>query len=56
MRVLGGELEERSSQLKQLIRENFDRFTSCQSTIDDIYGKLHQVSCGWGMILSSLWC
>lgn len=43
-KALSKELKERTGQLKQLIRENFDRFTSCKSTIDDIYAKLMKVS------------
>jgi hypothetical protein len=42
-RVLASELSERTGQLKQLIRDNFERFASCQSTIDDIYAKLRTV-------------
>lgn len=42
-KALSRELKERTGQLKQLVRDNFDRFTSCKSTIDDIYAKLRKV-------------
>jgi hypothetical protein len=29
--------------LKQLVKQNFERFISCKTTIDDIYTKLHRI-------------
>ncbi|GAX79929.1 hypothetical protein CEUSTIGMA_g7369.t1 [Chlamydomonas eustigma] len=43
MRHLDNELSERTGQLKQLIKSNFERFISCKGTIDDIYLKLKKV-------------
>ncbi|KAL6763010.1 exocyst complex component Sec5-domain-containing protein, partial [Haematococcus lacustris] len=41
-KALGSELNERTHQLKQLIRDNFERFASCQSTLEDVYAKLRK--------------
>lgn len=43
MRSLRKEQSERTGQLKQLIKDNFERFISCKSTIDDIYLKLQKI-------------
>eukprot|EP00249_Psilotum_nudum_P022882 c28676_g1_i1 orf=1854-4124(-) len=37
------DLQNRKHQLKQLVKENFDCFVSCKSTIDDIHSKLQQI-------------
>jgi len=46
MRSLDRELSERTGQLRQLVKQNFDRFISCKTTIDDIYVKLHKIESG----------
>ncbi|WIA14506.1 hypothetical protein OEZ85_003026 [Tetradesmus obliquus] len=43
LRVLEHELGERTGQLKQLVKQNFERFISCKTTIDDIYVKLRRI-------------
>eukprot|EP00798_Chlamydomonas_sp_ICE-L_P009141 gene9141-16264_t len=43
MKTLGKELSERTGQLKQLIKGNFERFISCKGTIDDIFQKLQKL-------------
>ncbi|KAF6265699.1 exocyst complex component Sec5-domain-containing protein [Scenedesmus sp. NREL 46B-D3] len=43
LRALDRELGERTGQLKQLVKQNFDRFISCKTTIDDIYVKLQHI-------------
>lgn len=35
------------ARMQALVRDNFDRFTSCKSTIDDIYAKLKKVCAGF---------
>ncbi|KAK9836321.1 hypothetical protein WJX81_005210 [Elliptochloris bilobata] len=40
------ELSERTGQLKALVKENFDRFISCKTTIDDIHVRLRQAERG----------
>ncbi|KAI8462855.1 MAG: exocyst complex component Sec5-domain-containing protein [Monoraphidium minutum] len=48
--ALERELGERQGQLKTLVKQNFDRFISCKTAIDDIYGKLRRVeSAGTGI-------
>lgn len=39
---LTNEVNERTSQLKALVKENFDRFISCKNTIDDIHKRLRK--------------
>lgn len=43
VRALERELGESTGQLKQLVKQNFERFISCKTTIDDIYTKLHRI-------------
>ena len=40
------ELKERTGQLKALVKENFDHFISCKTTIDDIHKRLRQAEKG----------
>ncbi len=40
------ELRERTGQLKALVKENFDHFISCKTTIDDIHKRLRQAEKG----------
>ncbi|KIZ03142.1 Exocyst complex component 2 [Monoraphidium neglectum] len=48
--TLERELGERQGQLKTLVKQNFDRFISCKTTIDDIYVKLQRIeSAGTGI-------
>lgn len=42
LRALSRELSERTGQLKQLIRNNFDRFINCKDAIDDIHAKMRK--------------
>ncbi|GMH42432.1 hypothetical protein BSKO_10351 [Bryopsis sp. KO-2023] len=42
MRTLETGLSKRTGQLKQLVKENFERFISCKNTIDDVYVRLHK--------------
>eukprot|EP01026_Neomeris_dumetosa_P071449 TRINITY_DN72204_c0_g1_i3.p1 TRINITY_DN72204_c0_g1~~TRINITY_DN72204_c0_g1_i3.p1 ORF type:complete len:1003 (-),score=132.39 TRINITY_DN72204_c0_g1_i3:17-3025(-) len=37
---LQSELQQQTGELKQLVKENFERFISCKSTIDDVHSKL----------------
>ena len=43
---LAAELTERTGQLKALVKENFDHFISCKTTIDDIHTRLSQAERG----------
>lgn len=47
LRVLDTSLTARKDQLRQLVKENFQRFIGCKGTIDDISRKLRvrQASC-----------
>lgn len=48
--TLERDLGERQGQLKTLVKQNFDRFISCKTTIDDIYVKLQRIeSAGTGI-------
>ena len=40
MEALRGEMRERTGQLKDLVKDNFERFISCKNTIDTIHSKL----------------
>ena len=40
------ELNERTGQLKALVKENFDHFISCKTTIDDIHKRLREAEKG----------
>ena len=40
------ELKERTGQLKALVKENFDHFISCKTTIDDIHKRLREAEKG----------
>ena len=40
------ELRERTGQLKALVKENFDHFISCKTTIDDIHKRLREAEKG----------
>ena len=39
-------LQERTGQLKALVKENFDHFISCKTTIDDIHKRLRDAESG----------
>lgn len=39
-------LQERTGQLKALVKENFDHFISCKTTIDDIHKRLRDAETG----------
>ncbi|CAL9193176.1 unnamed protein product [Musa hybrid cultivar] len=41
--TLKNDLKGRTQQKKQLVKENFDCFVSCKTTIDDIQSKLRQI-------------
>jgi len=41
--TLKTDLKGRTQQKKQLVKENFDCFVSCKTTIDDIESKLRQI-------------
>ncbi|WOL15535.1 exocyst complex component SEC5B isoform X2 [Canna indica] len=41
--TLKSDLKGRTQQKKQLVKENFDCFVSCKTTIDDIQSKLRQI-------------
>ncbi|ONM30218.1 Exocyst complex component SEC5A [Zea mays] len=41
--TLKTDLKGRTQQKKQLVKENFDYFVSCKTTIDDIESKLRQI-------------
>ena len=43
---LQAELTERTGQLKALVKENFDHFISCKTTIDDIHKRLSEAERG----------
>ncbi len=43
---LQAELKERTGQLKALVKENFDHFISCKTTIDDIHKRLRDAESG----------
>lgn len=43
---LQAELRERTGQLKALVKENFDHFISCKTTIDDIHKRLRDAEAG----------
>ncbi len=43
---LAAELTERTGQLKALVKENFDHFISCKTTIDDIHRRLSEAERG----------
>ena len=43
---LQAELRERTGQLKALVKENFDHFISCKTTIDDIHKRLRDAEVG----------
>ena len=45
---LQAELTERTGQLKALVKENFNHFISCKTTIDDIHTRLGQAERGGG--------
>ncbi|KAA6419700.1 MAG: hypothetical protein FRX49_10424, partial [Trebouxia sp. A1-2] len=42
------EVSERTGQLKDLVKENFERFISCKSTIDDIHVRLRKAEGDYG--------
>ncbi|GLC70774.1 hypothetical protein PLESTF_001031900 [Pleodorina starrii] len=42
LRSLSRELSERTGQLKQLIRNNFERFINCKDAIEDIHAKMRK--------------
>ena len=37
---------ERTGQLKALVKQNFDRFISCKTTIDDVHARLRVAEIG----------
>eukprot|EP00775_Hariotina_reticulata_P008992 gene8992-9164_t len=43
LRALEKELSEKTDQLQQLVKQNFERFISCKTTIDDIHVKLKRI-------------
>ncbi|KAL3158707.1 hypothetical protein ABBQ32_011445 [Trebouxia sp. C0010 RCD-2024] len=45
---LSFEVSERTGQLKDLVKENFERFISCKSTIDDIHVRLRKAEGDYG--------
>ncbi|KAL6767516.1 SEC5 [Auxenochlorella protothecoides x Auxenochlorella symbiontica] len=46
MRTLQAQLEEHSAALRGLVRDNFGRFISSKSTIDDIQARLRRIEAG----------
>lgn len=42
------EVSERTGQLKDLVKDNFERFISCKSTIDDIHMRLRKAEGDYG--------
>ncbi|GJP68211.1 hypothetical protein CLOP_g24943 [Closterium sp. NIES-67] len=43
MATLGADMENQQQQLKTLVKENFDSFVSCKSTIEDIQKKVREM-------------
>ncbi|CAI5472224.1 unnamed protein product [Closterium sp. Yama58-4] len=43
MATLGADMENQQQQLKTLVKENFDSFVSCKSTIEDIEKKVREM-------------
>jgi hypothetical protein len=58
LKVLETSLNARKDQLRQLVKENFQRFIGCKGTIDDISRKLrvgvhadlHRLGASWAQI------